>query len=226
MDGVAAKVVSTVTPSRSLRRTTDTAGKLASAVAGDVNKVLICSHAIEQRQKLPGLGQQVGVEILLNLDDHVVDAKRIVARGAIEVRQIGLLVRDALKNFQELRGIAIQRVIEGDAMGFRAALVIKCFLPEVGDPAVHLQVQAIEIVELSGEIENRLDDRRINLQGSRIGLLVELANVECSGAGVGYFDLHEFGITRFEYLAKGDGCARGRSASIAGRRGGRACDNP
>src|SRR5579863_9903539 len=103
MDGILSKVAILATPGSG--RGTDTDRELAGAIAGNINEVLVRGQAIERRQELVRFRKQLVVEILLDLQEHVVDAERIVMHGAVEVGKIGLLARESFEYAEQFGGI-------------------------------------------------------------------------------------------------------------------------
>ena len=73
--------------------------------------------------------------------------------------------------------VAIESVVESSFVISRALCVAKCFLTQTSQPAVDFKIDASEIVELAGEIENLLHQRSSHCKRLRIGLLIKLANV-------------------------------------------------
>src|SRR5271170_897486 len=111
----------------------DAARKGAGALAGDVDEVVVGGELVEGGQELLGLGKQLLVVVFLDLGEDVVDAETIVAHGALEIGEVGLLAREALEDAKELRSGLIEGVVERDGVTFGAALIAEGLLPEVRD---------------------------------------------------------------------------------------------
>src|ERR1700691_1145163 len=161
MDGILAKVAIVATPGSGGR--SNQSRKLAGAVAGNNDKVLVRGHSIQGRKYLPGFRKGLVVQIFPDLQEHIVDAQRVVMHGAVEIGKIGLLARESLEYAEEICGNSVECVVEGDVVRLGAAVVDKGFFTEIRDPAVHFQLQAIEVMELRREIKYRCHQGRVNV---------------------------------------------------------------
>src|SRR6185437_2988066 len=200
----------------------DAGGKLAGALASDVDDFVVCRGLIEGREQAFRFGDGFVVEVLLDFGKGVIDAEGIVAHGALQIGQVTFLTSDAVEKGEQVFSIGIKRVIECDLVRHGPVVVAKRLLAKIGDALVHVEIQAIEIVELRGEIENFVDQGRIEMNGLRARVLVQLAKIEAARAGMVHFDLGKFRIAGLEYLGVGDlrpGVRR--DCASAGRRGGK-----
>ena len=203
---------------RSLRGA-DAGSQRAGTAAGNVNDGFVRGGLIQGAEEALRLGQQIVGVIVVGFDEHVVDAEAIIAQGAEEIGYMLLLKSDALKEIKKRRGVRVRRVVESNLVRLRAFLVTEGLLAEISDPAVQLQVNAIEIVEFRGEGEDFRDERCARLKRLRIGRFVELADIERAGTGFVYFDLDEFRIAALKNFAEGD-CrlAAGRCSGVNWKR--------
>src|ERR1700722_857040 len=75
-------------------------------------------------------------------------------------------------------------------------------------------------MELRGEVKNFLHDRSANLERLWRRIVVQLADIVCSGARFADLDFGKFGIAALECLAERDrgllGCGRGTRGSCSG----------
>src|ERR1700683_4894958 len=161
MDGILWKVAKVETPGSGRR--SNQSRKLAGAVAGNIDKVLVRGHSIQGRQELPGFRKGLVVQIFPDLQEHIVDAQRVVMHGAVEVGKIGLLARESLEYAQEFGGIPVEGVVESDVVRFGAAVVDEGFFTQVRNPAVHFQLPAIEVMKLRRKIKYRRHQGRVNV---------------------------------------------------------------
>src|SRR6202044_2720908 len=153
MDGILGKVAILATPGSGRR--SNQSRKFAGAVTGNIDEVLVRGHSIQGREELPGFRKGLVVQIFPDLQEHVVDAQGIVMHGAVEVGKIGLLARESLEYAQEFGGIPVECVVEGDMVRLGAAVVDEGFFTEVRNPAVHFQLQAIEVMKLRRKLKYR-----------------------------------------------------------------------
>lgn len=188
----------------------DAGGEIVSFLAGNINEMFVSGKLIQGGEEFLRLDEQIAIVVLLNLEEHVIDAEAVVAHGAAKIGEIGLLARETFEDIEELLGVAVERVIESDGMRLGAVLILKGLLAEIGDFAVHFQVDSVEIVKFRGQGKDFLDDRGIDLHRLRTGIITELADVVRAGAGFGYLNFDELRIAGFEDFAKGDGGAGGR----------------
>lgn len=178
-------------------------------LAGDVDEMLVGGKLVQGSEEFLGLDEEIAIVVLLNLEKHVIHAEAVVAHGAEEIGEIGLLARETFEDIEKLVGIGILRVVETDGMRYRAELILERLLAEIGDSTVHFQVDAVEIVKFGGEGKDFLSDRRIDFHGLRTGIITELADVVGAGAGFVYLDFDKLGIAGLEDFAKGDRGAGG-----------------
>lgn len=183
----------------------DPCGEIVSFLAGDVDEVVVSSKLVQRGEEFLRLDEEIAIVVLLNLEEHVIHAEPIIAHGAAEIGEIGLLASETFEDIKKLVGAGILRVIEGDGMRYSAELILERLLTEIGNSAVHFQVDAVEIVKFGGESKDFLGDRGIDLHGLRAGIITELADVVGAGAGFVDLDFYELGIAGLEDLAKGDG---------------------
>ena len=139
-------------------------GQSAGAVPGDIDKFLIRGELVEEGEKPVGFGKLLVVVVRLNLKHHVIHAQPVVAHGALQVRQIDFLPREAFENSEQLLGGGVERVVESRFVSLAALLVAECFVAQVGQAAVDFQIDALKIVQLVREIENFLHERRADFE--------------------------------------------------------------
>jgi hypothetical protein len=183
----------------------DAGGQGSCALAGDVDICAVGGNTIKGRKQALRLGEQLLIVVHFHLAHGVVDTQTIVTHGTFEVGKIGFLTRETFENVEELGGGVVKRVIELHFVRFAGLLVTESFFAQVGDAAVDVQVQALKIAELRGEVENSLCQRGTDLERSGVGFVIELANVKGSRASLRHFDLDEFRVAGLENFAKGNG---------------------
>lgn len=193
-------------------RRTDPRGEIVSFLARNVDEMVVRGKLVQGSEEFLGLDEEIAIVVLLNLEEHVIDAEPVVAHGAAKIGEIGLLARETFEDIEKLAGSGILRVVETDGMRHSAELILERLLTEIGNSAVHFQVDALEIAQFGGEGKDFLGDRGIDLHGLRTGIITELADVVRAGAGFVYLDFDELGIARLEDFAKSDrgtgGCGR------------------
>lgn len=189
-----------------------------SFLAGNVNEMVVGGKLIQGGEELLGFDEEIVVVVLLNLEEHVIDTEPVVAHGAAEIGEIALLTRETFEDIEELAGVRILRVIETDGVGFSAELILESLLSEIGNSAVHFQLDAVEIMKFPSKGKDFLGGGGIELHGLGTGIVTELADVVRAATGFVYLDFDELGIAGFEDFAKGDGGTRwcGRQAACYG----------
>ena len=168
---------------RQSTRRADTGGEIVSLFAGDIDEMLVRSKLVQGSEEFLGLDEEVAIVVLLNLEENVVDAEPVVAHGAEEIREIGLLTRETFEDIEKLVGSGILRVIETYGMRYGAELILERLLTEIGNSAVHFEIDAVEIVKFGGEGKDLLSDRGIDLHGLRTGIITKLPDVVRAGTG-------------------------------------------
>src|SRR5579862_5327906 len=77
---------------------TDTRGEVVSFLAGNVDEMVVGGKLIKRSEEFLGLDEEVAVVIVLDLEENVIDAETVIAHGAAEIGEIGLLAREAFEN--------------------------------------------------------------------------------------------------------------------------------
>ena len=95
-----------------------------------------------------------------------------------------LLARQPFKNLQELGRRGVQSVVKFCFMDFGAGFPSKGFLAEIGDLAMHIQIQSLEVLELRRQVEHLGAPSRAHLKGQRAGILVQLPDFIRRGIGI------------------------------------------
>jgi hypothetical protein len=109
----------------------------------------------------------------------------------------------------------------------RTVLIPKCFLAEISNAAMHIQIGSFEIVQRLGKLENPGSHRGAHLEWLWIGRIAQLPNVCVSRAILAHGDFNIFRGAAFEDAPEGNrgptcrsirGGGRGRTGAWAGRR--------
>jgi len=150
-------------------------------------------------------------EVGLELEEAVVDTEAVVLHAAREKYKVFLLAGEAFEDLEELGGGGVECVIE---LGFESLLALfptESLFTEIGDFAVDVQVQALEMMEFGRITEHFGAKRGAHLEGRAGGLLVKLANFVSCGVGV-------FLDSDFDDLggASGKNAAEGQLGGLSG----------
>src|ERR1700720_822008 len=113
-------------------RISNAAGERSGALPGDVNKLVIRGDLIKGAEQAFRLGECLTIVVGFNLNQGVIYAQAIVSHHSLQVREIGLLPRQAFENIQQLSGRVIQGVIELHLVAFCALRVDERLFAEVG----------------------------------------------------------------------------------------------
>ena len=141
---------------------------------------------VERGQQTFGRGDKLVVVVAFKTHERIVHAETVVTHGALKIVHIHLLAAKAFEDIEKLVGGAVESVIECDLVHFAALFVAKCFLSEIGDAAVDVEIHAVEIMKLRGELKDSVNKRAIDFKWLRTRLLVELANVVGRAANFAY----------------------------------------
>ena len=77
---------------------TDARGEVVSFLAGNVDEMVVGGKLIKRSEEFLGFDEEVAVVIVLDLEENVIYAETVIAHGAAEIGEIGLLAREAFEN--------------------------------------------------------------------------------------------------------------------------------
>src|SRR5882762_8664730 len=110
------------------------------AGSSDVHEVRIGADLVEDGQEALGFGEESMVHVRLELTQRIVDAETIVFYAPFKQDEVALLPGKPFEDLHELVSGGVQRVVKGGLVHFRAALVAKRFLAEIGNALLNVQV--------------------------------------------------------------------------------------
>lgn len=168
-----------------LGRMPEALGQGPAALAGDLDEAAVVGDLLEERQGMLGFRQFALVQVTFKLQERVVDPETVVLHAALKKIDEFLLAGQTFANLQKLRGGRVERVIEFDLAGFRPVVPAESFFTQVGNLAMHVQIQALEIVEFRNQLENPAAQRRTHVKGQSAGIFVQLADF--IGGDIGIF---------------------------------------
>src|SRR5581483_1748766 len=207
--------------SRQLTGVADAVGDVAGAFAGDVHVFGVLANLIKKGKEALGFGEEAAVHVGFELEKGVIDAQAVIAHAAGDQVEVLLLAGQAFEDLKKLRGGGVQSVIEFDFVSFGALLPAEGFFAEVGDFAVNVQIQSLEMMEIGGEGEHAGAQGGADFKSRCAGIFVELANFVGCGVGiVADGDFNEFRSAAGKDAAESELCGSG-----IGRSGGQEEEN-
>ena len=191
----------------------DPLGEGAGALAGYIDEAVVGGDLVEEGEEALGFGEDTLGEVGVEFEEGVVDAETVVFDAALKDLDELLLAGQAFADLQEVGGCGVYGVVEGDFMGFGATLQTEGFFAEVGNFAVDVEFDVVEVVQLGDELEDLLAEGGTDFKGSGAGVFVELADFVGGFVGVFVdFDFDEFGSAGFEDAPVGEDGGTGGSS--------------
>ena len=184
---------------------TDFFGQGTGALAGYFDHAVVGGNLVEEGEEAGGLWEDALGEVGFELEEGVVDAEAVVLNAALEEVGEFLLARQALANLEKLGGFGVDRVVEGDLTVIGGLFPTKSLFAEVGNFAVNVEIQALEVMELCDQLEDFGAKGLPDLKWRGTGVFVELADFVGGGLGILIdLDLDEFRAAGFEDAAVGE----------------------
>ncbi len=147
------------------------------ALAGNFHKAGVGRDLVEDRQQPGRLRQDALVKIGFELNQCVIDSQTVVFDAALEKVGEFLLPGNTFANLHKLIGGSIDRVVELGFDGFGAVGPGKGLLAEVGDFAVDIQIESLEVIEFTDELEDFGMKEFADFKRSGARLLLQLPDV-------------------------------------------------
>ena len=127
-------------------RVTDSLGEGAGALAGYIDEAVVGGNLVEEGEKALGFGEDTFGEIGVELEESVVDAEAIVFDAALKDFDELLLTGQAFADLEKVGGRGVYGVVEGYFVGFGAAFPAERFFAKVGDLAVDVEIDMVEVI--------------------------------------------------------------------------------
>src|SRR5581483_7911578 len=170
--------------SRQLTGMADAVSDVAGALAGDIHVFGVLANLIKKGKEALGFGEEATIHVGFELEKGVVDTQAVIAHAAGDQVEVLLLAGQAFKDLEELRSSRVQRVIEFDFVSFGALLPAEGLFPQVGDFAVNVQIQSLEMMEIGSKSEHAGAQGGADFERRCAGIFVELANFVGCGVGI------------------------------------------
>src|SRR5580704_12262338 len=149
-------------------------GQGARSLPRNVHEPRVFRNLLQQWENFLRLRQHSLAHIGVQLQQRVVHSQAVVLHPSLYQFNQLLLPRQPFTNLQQLRRIAVQRVVELGLVTFRPILPTKSFLSQIGNLSVYVQIDTLEMILLVDQFENLAAQCSAHFEGTRSRVFLQL----------------------------------------------------